>query len=276
LDQANDRGDNNVSLKTRLIAGAGSLALATSIFGVVAPAAHAAPTPIGSCQGQLSLVKLTPALGDQTQVGIKAAGALAKDQTTKAAIAGNCTGTASPGVPARPGDPHIPQPSTALTPKALATVLVGNASCASGAGIPVDGTAALAWPLNGSLTYTMNQTYNDLVTNLVKPYKIAGKVALLGFNPGGPDLVDVGGILLAGLGVGATVTGTIWEDPVAKTGGATGYNTGYEVDIASAAGCADATPNNASISQVLSGGGGATATSLLGSSAPGISFQFGE
>lgn len=259
-------------LKTKAFAAASTLAVVGGMFVAAAPAAHAAPTTVGSCGGSVDLIKLKPALGDQTQVGLKASGGLAKDQTTKTAIAGSCS------APARPGDSHIPQPSGALTPKAQAVSLLGNASCASGASaIAADATAAFQWPLNGKITWTMTQTYADLVTTLVHPYKIQAGVVLLGFNPGFQDVVDVGGLILTGLAPGASVTGQIWEDPVSKTGGASGYNTGYELDLTNALGCADGTPNNASIAQVLSGGGGASNTSLLGSSpVNGLSFTVGE
>jgi hypothetical protein len=81
---------------------------------------------------------------------------------------------------------------------------------------------------------------------------------------------------------GAMVSGGVWFDPVAKTGGASGYNTGYEIDLSSAVGCQDdATvgpdPNvdNANITTVLSGGGPST-LSLLGSSTPGLQFTMGS
>jgi hypothetical protein len=246
-------------------------------MAAVAAPASAAPTVVGGCGGSVSLLKLTTAvkgvgLGDQTTF-VKAAGNLAKDQTSKTAIAGNCAGVH------RPGDTHVPPPYThaTLTPKSQAAALSGNASCASGATAQAaDASAAAAYPLNGKITWTFTQTYTDLITAGTKPFKMQADVAALGFNPAGPDVLDLGGIVLSGINAGAQVSGNIWEDPVAKTGGATGYNTGYELDAAPALGCVDGTPNNANIAQVLSGGGGATATSLLGSSATGLVFSFGE
>jgi hypothetical protein len=41
-------------------------------------------------------------------------------------------------------------------------------------------------------------------------------------------------------------------------------------------GCVDGNPNTANILQVLTGGGGASATSLLNSTANGLLFAFGE
>ncbi len=225
------------------------------------------PAVVGNCQGQVLLASVKPALTDVTQIGVKVNGALAKDQTTKLAIGGTCT------APARTGDTHIPQPTGTLTPKSEVVSLLGNASCSA----PVDDpNIAQAWPENGKVTWTMTQTYTDLVTGLVHPYKIQAAISILGFNPAGPDVVNVGGIVLTGLAPGAGVTGNVWQDPVVKTGGSSGYNTGYELDLTSSAGCADATPNNASISKILLGGGGTSSSSLLGSSATGMSFTLGQ
>jgi len=96
-------------LKTKLVAGAGSLVLATSMMAMAAPAAHAVVTHAGDCTGQVSLVKLsTPTKGvgltDQTQRSVKVAGALAKDQTSKTVVngGGSCNGVY------RAGDKHVP------------------------------------------------------------------------------------------------------------------------------------------------------------------------
>jgi len=265
-----------VSLKKRLLAGVGTVAIAGSIFAVAAPAVNAdvtnGPTVVGSCGGSVSLGKITTpvlgvGLGDQTGPVVVSL-ALSTDTISKTKIGGSCSTLVGP-----------------LTPKADAAKLSGRASCASGAAaIAADATAATAYPLNGKVTYTMVQT--DPATT--KPYVIQNYVSLLGFNtdPGhngglGGDVVDVGGIVIKGVGVGATTVGTIWEDPVAKLAktdpaqpGA--YNTGYALDLAGAAGCADATPNNANITLVLSGGGGASSTSLLGDTGGGVNFSFSE
>src|SRR6478609_6766322 len=86
-------------LKTKLVAGAGSLVLATSMMAMAAPAAHAVVTHAGNCTGQVSLVKLSSpvkgvGLTDQTQRSIKVSGALAKDQTSKLVVngGGTCNG----------------------------------------------------------------------------------------------------------------------------------------------------------------------------------------
>jgi len=267
LDQANDKGDNNVSLKTRLIAGVGALTLAAGAGAMIAPAAHAAPTPIGGCGGAVMLGTLTPGITDQTQLGVTAKTKVLKDLTSKAAIGGSC------GTAVRPGDPIQPAGGpVAFSVKSIAAKLVGNASCANGATAQAaDATAAAAWPLNGKITYTGTTT-----NALAKPWQIQADIVALGFDPAQLDVLDIGGIVLKGAAVGATVGGSIWFDPVAKTGGPTGYNTGYEVDIASAAGCADGTPNNATLTNVLIGGGGASTNSLIGGTAAGLTFSLGQ
>jgi len=273
-------------LKTKLVAGAGSLVMATSMMAMAAPAAHAVVTTVGSCTGQVSLVKLSSpvkgvGLTDQTARSVKAVGALAKDQTSKLLVngGGTCNGIY------RAGDKHVPSSApgggnTVVGPSALLTQsisLLGNSGCANGAtAVAADATANDAYPLNGKITQKWAATYTDLIKLIPKNFTSQAAVSLLGFNPVGPDVVDVGGIVLTGVNAGANVSGNIWEDPVAKTGGASGFNTGYELDLASAAGCADGTPNNANILIVLSGGGGASATSLLGSTTTGLSFKTGE
>jgi len=275
-----------LKLKTKLVAGAGSLVMATSMMAMAAPAAHAVVTTLGSCSGSVSLVKLSTAvkgvgLTDQTQRNIKAAGGLAKDQSTKLIVnnGGSCSGVY------RAGDKHVPSPAvgggntilSTLNTTVQATSLLGNAGCASGAGaVAVDATAADAYPLTGKITWKFAQQYTDLLTLAPKNYAMQAAISLLGFSQTQADVIDVGGTVLTGVNAGATVSGDIWEDPVAKTGNSDQYNTGYTLDLPSAVGCADGTANNANILQVLSGAGGASATSLLGSTTSGISFKTGE
>jgi ribosomal protein S28E/S33 len=298
-----------LKLKSKVLAGASALAMAGGLIGVAAPAAHAAvvltPTVItpggfhsGECVNTVQLVKLTTpvkgvGLGDQTRDAVKAAGNVAKDQTSKLAVngGGQCSGVTPHG------DKHIPFPGSGsqgesnLTAKSAAVSITGNASCAQDApaspGPPTfdvenDATAANAFPLSGKITWTFNETYVDLISLLVKPYKMQAMVEVLGFTGTVGDVIDVGGIVLSGVNAGAIVSGSVWFDPVAKTGGASGYNTGYEIDLGSAVGCQDdltAGPdpnvNNANIGTVLSGGGPAT-LSLLGSSTAGLQFDMGE
>jgi hypothetical protein len=274
LDQANDRGENNVSLKTRLLAGAGSLALAGSMLGVAAPAAHAQPTVIGNCEGQALLAtfsseatKLPISLGDQTQVGVVVKTKLLKSVVTKTAIAGVCNATYRPGDPSGAAGPVL-----GLTPKAVAGKLIGNAGCATGAGIAAYANAALQWPLSGKVTFT-----NTQLTPNGKPAQIQLQLGVLGFDPIIQDAINLTGIVLKGGNVGADVTGQIWFNPVkADTTGGAGdlHDTGWELDLAAALGCQDAVVGNANIPQVVAGGG--SLVSGIGSVVPGIIFQVGQ
>ena len=106
-----------------------------------------------------------------------------------------------------------------------------------------------------------------------------GYVSVRGNNvTAGPDVFDIGGVAAKGPAFGATIGGNIWEDPVAvDSTPPSGYNTGYSLsDIGPALGCADGTPNNAAITTIMSGGGGASTASLLGSNAVGATFTLGE
>jgi len=288
-----------LKLKGKVLVSASALAMAGGIIGVAAPAAHAVVTTVGSCGGAVSLVKLTSptkgvGLTDRTVDGVKAVGVLAKDQTLKTVIGGNCSAHTRPGDTHNPG--HLNTDSAiALTAKAEATALLGNASCGQGADQTGDTNyTSHTWPLTGKVTWTFNETYFDPIAAVTKPYKMQAAVSIIGIgaNGDGVDVISVGGIVLSGVNSGATLAtfataganhSSIWEDPVAKTGGATGYNTGYELDLGSAAGCADGlqpgetgTVGNANITQVLTGGGGTSTTSLLSSPANGLIFEDGQ
>jgi hypothetical protein len=272
-----------VKLKTRVLATFAALATVGGMVAVAVPASADVtngPNLVGSCTSSVSLGKLNPALGDQTGPTV-AALALATNISTKTKEAGTCQ---ADGGPAGAAFVATASGNSVLHPKAQAAKLSGNASCATGATAQAaDASAATAYPLNGKVTYTMTET-----NALTKPIVLQGYITLLGFNSTpahntglGGDVVDVGGVVIKGVGVGATLAGTIWEDPVAKLAKDSPdqpgiYTTGYGLDVASAAGCADGTPNNATITLVLSGGGGTSTASALGDQAGGLELSFGE
>jgi len=295
-----------LKLKGKVLVSASALAMASGIIGVAAPAAHAVVTQAGTCVGAVSFVKLSSptkgvGLTDRVVDGVKAAGSLAKDQTTKQVVngGGNCTGHVRPGDPHNPGHLNTDAP-IALTAKSQATALLGNASCGQDTSPGVGDQSQDAnytthnYPLTGKVTWTFNQTYLDPVTNSTKPYKMQADLSITGIaaNGDGVDVISAAGIVLSGVNAGATLAtfatagaahASIWEDPVSKTGGASGYNTGYELDVHAAAGCVDGltggetgTVGNANILQVLTGGGSTSTTSLLGSPANGFIFEFGQ
>jgi hypothetical protein len=284
-----------LKLKGKVLAGASALAMASGVIGLAAPAAHAAVTTVGSCTGQVSLVKLTsPVKGqgitDQTVRGDKATGALAKALPAKTPIGGSCSGVY------RAGDTHVPSsavgggnttvgPTAALT---MATSVSGNASCANGAGAQaVDATKNDAYPLSGKITIKLAQTYTDNVTLATKNFTTQVDIQALGFDAVQPDVLSIGGIVLSGVNAGALVetaqTGTasnVWFNPVVKapTGtdpNTTMFNTGYNLDLGNAANCANNVPNDVNLTLVLLGGGGTSGTSGLGSPTNGLIFEFG-
>jgi hypothetical protein len=111
--------------------------------------------------------------------------------------------------------------------------------------------------------------------DLLKPYQIQAQVSVLGFDPVQPDVMNLSGLVLKGAAAGANVSGSLWQNAVTDTDGPTGYNTGYELDVAAGLNCANGTPSDASISAVLIGGGAGSSTSLLGSTASGVMFTLG-
>jgi hypothetical protein len=285
-----------LKLKGKVLAGASALAMASGVIGLAAPAAHAVVTTVGSCTGQISLVKLTsPVKGqgitDQTVRGDKASGALAKDVSNpaKPVIGGTCSGVY------RAGDVHVPSSAvgggnTAVSSTLLteATAVSGNASCANGATAQaVDATKNDAYPLNGKITAKFAATYTDNVTLATKNFTMQADIQALGFDAVQPDVLAIGGIVLSGVNAGALLetaqTGTasnVWFNPVvlAPKGtdpNTTMYKTGYNLDLGNAANCANGIANDVNLTLVLLGGGGTSATSGLGSTTNGLIFEFG-
>jgi hypothetical protein len=126
----------------------------------------------------------------------------------------------------------------------------------------------------------MTNTYTDTVSGLVKPYQLQVQLVLTHQDLAGPDVYDVRGTVVKGLGVGGSVSGSVWIDPVTKlttkTPGYPGaFSTGYALDNTAVANCADGTPANTSITTLMIGGGGGSSTSLRGYQAAGLTFALG-
>ena len=141
-----------------------------------------------------------------------------------------------------------------LHPKAIAAKLSGIARCS---GPPDTG----AYPLNGKLTITMSETFVDAKTGLTKPYQIQTYLRITGVDPSANDVVDVRGMVTKGVAVGATVSGSLFEDGAtknAKTDPKT--TTGYHLDPSKQLACQS---GNGAIDTVLLGSG----TSALGGTA---------
>ena len=270
-----------MNFKTRVLGATSALVFSGGMIAMAAPAANAVVTQTGACNGSLTLTKLVPNLGDQTKA-TKASGAVTTDSVTLAKNGGVCSNLVN--VPTVPG-PGL-QPPAFLNPKAISSVLAGNASCASGASAKAaDANNAWAYSLNGKITTTMSQ-----IKTGTTPWSTQGYISILGFSAtAGPDVVDVTGIVVLGLSVGSNISGSLWENPALKavTPDKGNGNSGYRAltalqAISALGGCADGTPNNvqmpgaapgSGIPQVLVGDG---ASPTFGSTATGLKFQQGE
>jgi hypothetical protein len=226
---------------------------------------------IGGCSGFALLAKthvgtsIGP-MSDVTQDNVSLPTSMLKDNATnKAPVAGSCT------IGTREGDPSNPAggPLT-LTPKSETGKLLGNASCAPASVDPGNTATHMSWPFNGKLTFPMVQT-----DALGHQYKIQIQLEVLrqANVQAAPDVYDVRGVVSAGAGTGATVSGSIWIDPVTLLPrNSASFMASYALDSTNAQRCNDATSGNASVSTVMIGGGGATQTSLEGNPAYGLQF----
>jgi hypothetical protein len=267
--------------KTRLFACASALTLTGSMLVVAAPVAHAAPTVIGSCVGQVGLTHysssgVSTALTDQTQVGIAIRTRVLIDHSVGMYAVGNCDGIVRPGDESNPAGGPVSSPLR-QTGGAVSGAFVGNVSCAfSPDADAADANAAARWPAQGKITWRLDQA---TPTGTPVNYLIQAYVTLLRLNTGpyAPDGVDVGGVVTKGVNYGAIVSGTIWMDPVTQTGNnAAMYHTGWEIDLPNAIGCFDDVADNASVANEMFGGGAGSSTSLLGTGGvPGITFTLG-
>ncbi len=266
-----------MNFKTRAIGAFSALAVAGGMVAFAAPAANAVDTPAGGCTGSVSLGKLVPGLGDQTNPVVVTT-ALMSDFSTGAPVGaklgGYCAGLLVPFNNLGGPVPGI------LTPKASASKLTGVSGCASNpAAIAADATYANRFALTGKETITMSQ-----LDGLLKPWQIQAYLTIKGFVPGSLDVIEITGLIAKGPSVGATVSGTLYEDPVSKFGPISpvgpglpvgsrpfGYN-GYGLDILTGnpLGCTDGIAGNASITQVQVGDG----LSLLGNPASGLTFTY--
>ncbi len=268
-----------MNFKTRAIGALSALAVAGVFVAFAAPAANAVDTPAGSCTGSKSLVKITPALGDQTAPFVMTAALMSDLGTGVPAgtkIGGSCTGLLVPF-----NNPGGAIPGT-VTPKAIAMKLAGIGSCAVDPGpAAVDATSANQFALTGKQTTTMSQ-----LDGLGKAFQIQAYLTVKGFRPGDAisDVSVITGLVAKGPSVGATVGGQLYQDPISKfspTSGAgpvpalphpAGY-TGYGLDIVAGnpIGCTDGIAGNVAMTQLQFGDG----TSLIGSAGvTGLSFSY--
>jgi hypothetical protein len=141
----------------------------------------------------------------------------------------------------------------------LAAKLSGVSSCDSASTNPT------LYPLNGKLE----------LSNTAKTLSTQAYVRVKGFDPiPGPDVIAITGIVTKGGGVGATVTGEVFFDPVIKAlangeGGGPELKGQYYFDNSQIAAACGTAGSNA-IGLVYGGDG----PSLLGSVASGLSLGF--
>jgi hypothetical protein len=127
--------------------------------------------------------------------------------------------------------------------------------------------------LSGKVTITMSETYTDPKTGNVKPYQIQAYLRRSpGVDPTSPDISLYQGTVLKGLGpnsvgLGSTIVGTLFEDPIVKAVPATTSPTGY---VGASALLTQCKAGSATISTVEIGAG----TSMFGGIASGLHFGY--
>jgi hypothetical protein len=201
-----------------------------------APFAHST----GSCSGQRVLGTWHPTpLSNVATTGEYVSTALLKNRSTLVPFGGTCTGT-SVGT---------------LTPKAFAMKVLGTSSCTA--------TSAGA-PISGKLTITMNEI--DPISLL--HYQIQAFVRRTpGVDPTAADISLYQGTIIKGVGVGSTIVGTLFEDPIVKAPKGVSSVTGY-VDAHTL--LTQCKAGSATISTVEIGAG----TSMFGGIASGLHFGY--
>jgi hypothetical protein len=232
-------------MRLRIVYAVAVVLMSASVVVGVASQGDATSISGGTCGGEIATMKFSgPTKGvgltDETQQ-VKAIGTLVRAAGGLALSSGNCS-----NLVARSGDPHVPAPPASLTPIAEHVSLLGNASCARGNGDP---NTAISWPLSGKLIWTMQQTYTDLVTHIVKHYTVEAYVTISFGTNTSSDVVTVNGTVIAGLDYGASVTGSWFVDPAVKVGtGRPNWNgSGYVADGTMTTQCVDSIPGNADV-----------------------------
>ncbi len=227
-----------MNIKTRLVAGASTLALAGGMMAIAAPAATAATTLV-TCSGTSLIASLNPTLGSSDAKYTKAAskrndgsinhlsltgsqdlGPSVSDATSCSVDSGiRTTNAGTNSLGAVPKDnPFDNQTADGSEPGGYATLTMGSiASAAKIAGVTAGSascnradpglvtTYPRAYPLNGKLTYKFLETTPALVQIQSQFY------VRLGTDPIDTDIthITVTGISIKGPGVGGNVSGTL-------------------------------------------------------------------
>ena len=232
-----------MNLKKRVLGAASTAVLAGSLIVAAAPSAHA--VVIGGCSGLTSIGTLTPALdgaGANTTT-------VAATKDLKAGLVVHSAVSPALDVTAGAGQTCTGGVGVAKTSAKMS----GIASCLSAANTP-PAQQALQYPLNGKL-------------GIKGASSISAYVRVAGFDPAGPDAIDLTGIVVKGTFVGATVGGSLTFDPIAKDPTPKSKNYVFDsAQLTAPCGSVGGTP----IGLVLISDG----TSLLGTTATGLNFSF--
>jgi len=291
-----------LSIKTKLIAGAGSLTLAAGALAFAAPAANAAVVTIGTCQNLLAQgTAKSSAINPDTgkAFGITdgdnrdgAVGAKGVDPNTlKGTTLGSCSfpSNVTQGVPDA-GKPVGVWPSGTHTVTKWGTKLYSrefDCNTADGENGP-ETWDKTEWPLAGTISLTFQDTNNTLKANA-----ISASVIVDGFKDPNPnnaptpadlsDVVQFHGLVTKGAALGADVSGETEFDPTIKDKAAVypggGAYFGYSFDIGGAVGCTDGvggSPAKATANILTFNNGSVGGVSqLLGIPVSGITFTKG-
>ena len=224
-----------MNIKTRLLAGASTLAIAGGMMAVVAPAATAATT-LMTCSGTRLIATLNPTLGSSDAKYTKAAskrndgnvnhlsltggqdlGPSVSDNTSCAVASGISTTNTATDVGTKL-NPYDNQTSDGSEPNGYSTLTMGAITSAAKIAGVTGGSASCnradpglvttyprAYPLNGKLVYKFLELTPTAVQIQAQAY------IRLGTDPIDTDIthITVRGIVIKGPGVGGDVSGTL-------------------------------------------------------------------
>ncbi len=225
-----------MNIKTRLVAGASTLALAGGMMAIAAPAASAATT-LMTCSGTSLIASLNPTLGSSDAKYAKAAskrndgsinhlsltggedlGPSVSDNTSCAVASGIRTTVAATNSLSGKDNPFDNQTADGSEPGGYATLTMGSIASAAKLVGSTAGSASCnradpglvttypqAYPLNGKLVYKFLELTPTAVQIQAQLY------VRLGTDPLDTDIthITVRGISIKGPGVGGDVSGTL-------------------------------------------------------------------
>jgi hypothetical protein len=271
-----------LNIKKRLLAGASALAVASGMIAVAPSSAGAAVTNVGGCSGTRLIGKAKSATtnpattkpygisdndNQDTTISLKGV----DPSLNKGPDLGTCLfagglstpDSSKPAVPGYSGSKGI----TKLGGKLYSPELDCNTA---------DSGDLTEWPANGKFLMKFDDFNTSLKNQSMQIHLVVDGFADHDADPETPsDIVEGHGIVMKGVAAGADVAFESIFDPVLKDKfqtTATPYF-GYGYDLASGLGCTDEVAGNADITGLV---GGDEGLSLLGDTASGFSFSFGQ